>query len=122
MEYAELRKMVFKFSNDPDLWTELNDRMDNAMAIDYRPADEKKNGETRGELSTVTYVLIYSFRISRSSSLKNEPLKRPYHKEDKHLSIFCVFFWDSSSNISKKYQPGSFWEYSREYRKSPLAM
>ncbi len=27
-------------------------------------------------------------------------VKRPYHKEDQHLWIFCLFLWDGSSNIS----------------------
>ncbi len=34
---------------------------------------------------------------------------------------FPVYFWDCSSNLSWKYQPGKFWEYSKEYRKKSIS-
>jgi hypothetical protein len=39
-------------------------------------------------------------RIDWFKSQSRSSLKRPYHKEYRHLQIFCVFLRDGSSNIS----------------------
>jgi hypothetical protein len=35
---------------------------------------------------------------------------------------FSVYFYEAVAQTSQKYQPGNFGEYSKEYRKNPLAI